>query len=92
MAISINIPFEQEKTLRAAWGNRLDQAAFDGLLVESYRAGRLSAGEVAELLGLETSLEALAWLSKHGVPLNYTIEDLKADRRTLAEDFPESKR
>ena len=92
MAISINLPKDQEQTLRDAWGNRLDRAAFEGLLVESYRAARLSAGEVAELLGLDTSLEAVSWLGQHGVSLNYSLGDLEADRRVLAEDFPESKR
>ena len=89
MAISINIPRDKEQTLRDAWGSGLDQAAFEGLVVESYRAARLSAGEVAELLGLGSSLEAVSWLGQRGVPLNYSLE---ADRRVLAEDFPELKR
>jgi hypothetical protein len=50
MSISINIPKDQEQLLRDAWGSGLDRAVFEGLLVESYRAARLSAGELAELL------------------------------------------
>ena len=92
MTISINIPKEQEQMLRDAWGSGLDRAAFEGLVVESYRAARLSAGELAELLGLNSSLEAVAWLGNHGVPLNYSLADLESDRRVLANDFPELKR
>lgn len=91
MAISINIPTHEEQALREAWGDGLDKAAHEGLLIESYRAGKISLGYLAELLGLETSIEAQGWLSKRGVHLNYSLEDLEADRRTLAKLFPEFK-
>jgi predicted HTH domain antitoxin len=92
MAISINIPKDQEQTLRNAWGSGLDRAAFEGLVVESYRVGRMSAGEVAELLGFGSSLEAVSWLGEKGVYLNYSLADLEADRRVLEQDFPELRR
>lgn len=86
MTLSLNIPKHAEDTLRNAWGDRLDQAAFEGLLIESYRAAKLSAGEVASLLGLATSSQGISWLAEHGIPLNYSLADLEADRRTLAVD------
>lgn len=92
MTISINLGKEHEQTLRNAWGSDLDRAAFEGLVVESYRASRLSAGEVAELLGFGTSVEAVSWLGRKGVYLNYSMEDLEADRRVLEQDFPEFRR
>jgi hypothetical protein len=49
----------------------------------------LSAGELAELLGLASSIQAVRWLGARGVPINYSMEDLEADRRVLASDFPE---
>ncbi|MFZ4574194.1 MAG: UPF0175 family protein [Phycisphaerales bacterium] len=91
MAISINMPKDDEQALRAAWGDGLDRAAREGLLIESYRAGKISLGYLAELLGLETSIEAQGWLSKRGIHLNYSLEDLEADRKSLATLFPDFK-
>jgi predicted HTH domain antitoxin len=89
MVISFEIPKHAEQVLKKAWGDRLDQAAFEGLAIESYRTGKLSAGELAELLGLASSIQAVRWLGARGVPINYSMEDLEADRRVLASDFPE---
>lgn len=86
--IEIHLPEHSEDRLRDAWGEQLSQAAFEGLLIESYRSARLSAGELGELLGLDSSVGALAWLSERGVCLNYSLDDLQADRRLLAADFP----
>ena len=91
MVINVNIPDDGERTLREAWGAGLDRAAFEGLVIESYRAAKISLGYVARLLGLETSFEAQSWLARHGVPLNYGVEDLEADRKTLAHGFPDFK-
>lgn len=91
MAIPINLSKEGEAALREAWGDGLDRAARDGLLIESYRAGKISLGYLAELLGLATTIEAQGWLSRRGVHLNYSIEDLESDRRTLARLFPDFK-
>lgn len=83
MAISINIPKDQEETLREAWGSNLDRAALEALAIEGYRSGKLSAAEVGRLLGLEDRWVVNQWLADHKVPLNYTLEDLEADRSTL---------
>lgn len=72
-----------EATLRRAFGDRLDSAALEALAIEAYRSAKLTAGEVAILLGLETSIAAQAWLAQRGIPLNYSIEDLDADRIAL---------
>jgi hypothetical protein len=39
--------------------------------------------QVRRLLGLESRWDAEEWLGKRGIHLNYTIEDLRADRETL---------
>jgi predicted HTH domain antitoxin len=82
MPISINIPERIESDLRAKWGD-LDQAAKEALAIKSYRTARISLGQVAELLGMGV-IEAQGWLSQHGIPLNYSLDDLEADRRALA--------
>lgn len=86
---TLHLTFEASETLRRAFGPDLDRAAVEALAIEGYRTAKLSAGEVARILGLETSLAASAWLSQHGIELNYTLDDLNDDRKSLAARFPE---
>ncbi|MFY9344965.1 MAG: UPF0175 family protein [Planctomycetota bacterium] len=86
MSVSFNIPKPLEDVLRAEWGD-LDQAAKEALLIESYRTGRLSIGQVAEYLGFQTRWLAEKWLGARGVTMNYGLDDLEDDRRTLDEIF-----
>ncbi len=83
MGISINLPNDQEQTPREAWGQDLDRAALPALAIEGYRTRRLSAAEVGALLGLEDRWAVNRWLAEHNVPLNYTLDDLEADSKTL---------
>lgn len=76
----IPTPFDAE--LRRAWGD-LDIAAKESLIVESYRTGRLSIGQVAAILGVATRGEAEQWLGHRGVPWNYSIDDFEADAATV---------
>ena len=69
----------------------LSSAAKEALAAEGYRAGDLSIGQVAAMLGMGV-IEAQLWLSRRGVPLNCTQDDLAADRQTLAGLFPETRR
>jgi predicted HTH domain antitoxin len=61
----------------------LDGAARDALLIHGYRTGRVGLSLVAKALGLATTFEAHRWLADRGVPLNYDLEELDADRETL---------
>lgn len=83
MVININIPDDQAETLRKVWGNGLDRAALESLAVEGYRSGKLSAAELGRLLGLGDRWTVNRWLADRRVPLNYSLDDLEADRRTL---------
>lgn len=83
MNITLNIPAGAEATLREALGPDLSTAALEALLTEGYRTGKLSTGDIAEALGCETRLEAERWLSQRKVALNYSLDDLDADRATL---------
>jgi predicted HTH domain antitoxin len=85
MHVNINIPQEAEVVLRREWGD-LDQAAKDALLIESYRAGKISLGFLSETLGI-SRWEAEQWLGQRGVTWNYGLDDLEDDRRTLGELF-----
>ncbi len=82
MAITFELPAEVERELQRQVGD-LGRAAKEAFIIENYRAGLLSIGDVAELLGFETRFEAEQWLGRRGVRMNYSVEDLEADRRTL---------
>ena len=90
MTITLHIPDDAERTLREAWGAELDQAAFEALLIEGYRTGRLSSAQVGRLLGISDRWTVEKWFADRHVPLNYSIEDLEADRRTLDRLFGKS--
>ena len=92
MTITLNIADDAAATLRQALGDDLDRAALEALVIEGYRAGKLGLRDVADVLGLETRIEAQAWLGERKVPLDYGLEDLEADRRNLAKVFPEISR
>jgi predicted HTH domain antitoxin len=86
---TLNLTPDVSETLQRAFGPDLDRAAVEALAIEGYRTEKLTAGEVARILGLETSIAAQTWLSQRGVELNYSVEDLHADRAALARHFPE---
>lgn len=88
MAIQFEIPKEIEQELASQVGD-LNQAAKEALIIESYRAGRLSIGQVARIMGFGTRFDAESWLGKRGVTWNYSIEELEADREALKKAFGE---
>lgn len=90
MRIDLDIPKQVQGILEAEWGD-LSRAAKEALAIESYRTGKLSVGLLAEMLGMGV-IEADRWLAERGVPLNYSPDDLEADRRDLATLFPELRR
>lgn len=87
--VAFNIPPSVEPVLRRAFGDDLQRAAIEALAVEAYRSAKLTAGEIATLLGLSTSLQAQAWLASRGLAMNYSLSDLESDRAALARLFPD---
>lgn len=83
MAISFELPANVENDLRQELGD-LSKAARDAFLIENYRAGRLSVGDIATILGFDTKYQAEQWLGQRGVTWNYGPAELEADRLTLA--------
>jgi predicted HTH domain antitoxin len=83
MSVVIDIPKQTEQALREQWGD-LEQAAKEALLIESYRGRKISLGFLAEAMGMRV-IEADRWLAERGVGLNYSSDDLDADRRALAD-------
>ncbi len=83
MAVSFEIPKDAEEMLQRAFGDDLTRAALEAIAIEGYRAGKLSRYEVQILLSFEDRWETEAWLGGRGVHLNYSVQDLDADRETL---------
>lgn len=54
----------------------------ENTVIEEYRAGRLSRRQLGDVLGLDY-WQTDAFMFERKVPLNYTVDDLDADRATL---------
>ncbi|MGH9898396.1 MAG: UPF0175 family protein, partial [Pyrinomonadaceae bacterium] len=80
MPISIELPEEIEHQLESAWGN-LTRRALEAVAIEGYRSGDLSAGQVAEMLGLSV-WETEKFLKEREAYLHYSPEDLRQDVET----------
>jgi predicted HTH domain antitoxin len=87
MTLTIHLPQQSEETLLHAFGGDLDRVALEGISIEGYRTGKLSLGEVANVLGFETTIVALEWLGTRSVPLNYSADDYKEDQATFDRVF-----
>ena len=87
MAVAFELPKDLEESLREVVGD-LSQAARDAFLASSYQVGALSLGELADALDIGV-IQAQLWLSHRRVPLNYSLEELAQDRKSLRELFPQ---
>lgn len=82
MTVSIEIPDELERRLRAGWAD-LPRRALEALAIEAYRTETLTASEVGQLLGLGSRWEVEDFLNRNGVRLNYTDADLADDLKAI---------
>lgn len=79
--IKIYVPVEIASNL-AVDENDLSRKTLEALAIEGYRNGRLSIGQVAELLEL-TVLQTEDFLFDKNVPLNYSAADFEEDLMTI---------
>jgi chromosome segregation and condensation protein ScpB len=79
--VTIALPDELSAAL-AAPGQDLSRSAFEALALTAYRESKISAAQLRQLLGFETRMEVDAFLKRHGVELEYTLEDVERDRET----------
>lgn len=77
MSITIEIPEQIENHLKAEWGD-VPRRALKAVAVDGYRSGALSAGQVAELLGL-SAWETESFLNARKALLSYNVDDLERD-------------
>ena len=82
MVLKVDLP---EDVLRVAGltGQDADRQARFLLLLELYREAKLSLGRFGKLAECSVA-ELMDRMKAHGTYVNYSLEDLEADRRALA--------
>jgi hypothetical protein len=79
MTLATNLPGQAIDALREVWGDRFEEKAIEAIIIQGYRERVFSAGRVASLVGLDTSVAAEQWLADRGVERNIDPEDLLSD-------------
>ena len=78
MQITLDIPEAFAAQLLAA-GKEPAREALEALAVEGFGTRYLNESQVRRTLGFGTRMKVHAFLAAHGVPLNYTMENLEQD-------------
>jgi hypothetical protein len=81
MQVAIDLPDDIAGHLQEQWGN-VPRHILESLALAWYQSGALNEEQIRRLLGYSTRLRVHAFLKEHGVPLQYTLEDLEEDRAT----------
>jgi hypothetical protein len=79
MEIVIDLPDDIAHYVQEKWGDT-PRHVLESLALAWYQSGELNEEQVRRLLGYRTRLRVHAFLKEHGVPLQYTLEDLEQDR------------
>ena len=82
MTVALEIPDEFSRLLAEKWGD-VPRHILESVAAEGYAAGALTASEVRRLLGHDSRMETLNFLTARGVWPRYEVEDLKQDMETL---------
>jgi predicted HTH domain antitoxin len=81
MRITIDIPDEYIQYLEPSLAN-LPQQVLETLVVDAYKAQRLTTAEVGRILNLNR-FEVDAFLKQHQAYLHYTIDDFNQDLQAI---------
>ena len=82
MQIVVNVP-DALATRLGGTPATLSHAAFVALAIDAYRCGQLTEFELGDVLQLPTRDDVDGLLKRHGVFLDYTWDELEAERATL---------
>ena len=80
--VVVALPEDVAEQLQSA-GADLSRTALESIAIEGYRSDHLTGAQVMRMLGLQTRMELDAFLKRHQVDLDYTLEDLNSDREAL---------
>ena len=78
MQVSIELPEDIGQQLATEWRD-LPRAALEALLLEAYRAKKLSAEQLRRLLGFESRYDLDGFLKQHEVWLEYSLQDFERE-------------
>jgi len=82
MSLSISIPDDVAAMLGSSPQER-EQRAREAIALELYRQGKISLRVMGEVAGVGSDYWAAEnFRVQHKAPLNYSVEDLEADRET----------
>jgi hypothetical protein len=79
MEVAIHLPDDIARQVQAQWED-VPRHALESLALAWYQSGELNEEQLRRMLGYGTRLRVHAFLTEHGVPLRYTLEDLEQDR------------
>lgn len=65
-------------------GQDLSRAALEALAIDAYRMHRITGYQLCQLLEIPSRDVLDGFLKRHGVPLEYTIEDFEREAATSA--------
>jgi hypothetical protein len=65
-------------------GADLSRAALEALAIDAYRMNRISGFQLCQLLDVPSRHDLDGFLKRHGVPLEYTIDDFDREAATSA--------
>lgn len=83
MKVWLDVPDALAEQL-AGENRDVSRAALEALAADAYRARRLTGVEVCRLLDIPSRSDLDVFLKRHGVPLDYTIEDFEREGETSA--------
>lgn len=78
MRIWLDLPDDVVEQL-AEKGQDLSRTALEALAIDAYRMNRITGYQLCQLLDIPSRYELDGFLKRHGVPLEYTIEDFERE-------------
>jgi len=83
MQVTIELPEDIGQQLTSEWRD-LPRAALEALLLEAYRAKKLSAEQLCRLLGFESRYELDGFLKQREIWLEYSLQDFEREAEASA--------
>jgi hypothetical protein len=81
MRVTLDLPDDVVRQL-ADEGQDLSRAALEALAIDAYRMDRITGHQLCQWLDIPSRDELDGFLKRHGVPLEYTIDDFERERET----------
>ena len=78
MEVVIHLP--EDVAAAVPWED-VPRHLLEQIALEGYQERWLSEAQLRRLLGYGTRMQVHGFLKAHGVPLDYTVEDLEQDRK-----------